>query len=849
MAYLLGSKACIESLLIDVQDIHWTVRDIISRTGPLNFRSWKFPDQSACDVDIDDLLDLYSCDDDDDDDEEKQVAHIALYELVIDRLLLLVQATAKYADTYLGSGQISTQDDEDSKKVAGSVGLVVRQFWTHLSKLQTLYQQLQSENKSRESKIHQLEKELHKPPEGDIKDTHSVSSLPPVLDANNSSYPKTPGTLGLIPPNKADMIFMGLASPSDKQFSISLDTNNKASQTYDTCLVPCESCEFVQRKMREAGDIVIKVCSDQGLPCSLKKFKSEVAHVETLMFGDVCRWMAEQNKDIARIGKQSELLQASIDPLKKEVKACGRKVKEAEENAKLYETNMKEEKHTQAILRKQLEVKMKSQEEQHQQLLDEEARQKSELGRAKEKLEQEMKQVKKELEEQEENLKALELEYKVLDKELKEKCMVAVQVEGLQDEVSTLKLNLAEVKEQLDNTTKALALERGKGRSASEHNESLQAKQESLLSRMERLGQENENLTEQVASLEERKASFDDLYTELKMEAKDLRKKVKENKVIIHNLESEKKSLAASVKESQEMIRNLESKIEESKERERMIVEYPDLNGPVNPDLSGTGDIVLDMQNQVKANSIRMKLLEEQNSGLSQSILKLTHMSLGGGFKSEPKSTPMQPIPLWQQDRSINDSHFGNEINYFPHSEQSKVHQLDQQLSLPPTVKQHAWTFDRQNTNSAIDSQQGKHVFPEPSQEFVVGYVHPPNELSGKSGSSRRPSSVPRQGRPSSAKTRTVNAPVNATPIGAYTQMKQALGILSGMERPKKARPSSSKISSSKPPIHMPHPEIYDAQRDKGQDHSSPFSCPRCDKMYLKGRDLEIHLTYCASAT
>ena len=52
-------------------------------------------------------------------------------------------------------------------------------------------------------------------------------------------------------------------------------------------------------------------------------------------------------------------------------------------------------------------------------------------------------------------------------------------------------------------------------------------------------------------------------------------------------MESEKKSLSNSIKESQEMISQLEVKLEESKERERMIVEYPDLNGPVNPDLSG----------------------------------------------------------------------------------------------------------------------------------------------------------------------------------------------------------------------------------------------------------------------
>ena len=52
---------------------------------------------------------------------------------------------------------------------------------------------------------------------------------------------------------------------------------------------------------------------------------------------------------------------------------------------------------------------------------------------------------------------------------------------------------------------------------------------------MERLGQENETLAGQIASLEEKNASFDDMYTELKMEAKELRKQVKENKVVIIN--------------------------------------------------------------------------------------------------------------------------------------------------------------------------------------------------------------------------------------------------------------------------------------------------------------------------
>ena len=37
----------------------------------------------------------------------------------------------------------------------------------------------------------------------------------------------------------------------------------------------------------------------------------------------------------------------------------------------------------------------------------------------------------------------------------------------------------------------------------------------------------------------------------------------------------------------------------------------------------GTGDLVLDMENQVKANNVRIELLEKQNEGLRNSITKL----------------------------------------------------------------------------------------------------------------------------------------------------------------------------------------------------------------------------------
>ena len=82
MAEFLGGRVIIESLQTDVKDLQWAITDLISRIGPIECMSWKFPDKKSCEVDVEELLDLYSFSDD---IEDNQVAHIALYELVIDR--------------------------------------------------------------------------------------------------------------------------------------------------------------------------------------------------------------------------------------------------------------------------------------------------------------------------------------------------------------------------------------------------------------------------------------------------------------------------------------------------------------------------------------------------------------------------------------------------------------------------------------------------------------------------------------------------------------------------------------------------------------------------------------------
>ncbi len=82
MAHLLGTKNCLESLARDVEDIQTTVKDALEKIGPLRTQSWKFPDRLASELDIDDLTDTYSHSKDED---FNRLAHIVLFELVIDR--------------------------------------------------------------------------------------------------------------------------------------------------------------------------------------------------------------------------------------------------------------------------------------------------------------------------------------------------------------------------------------------------------------------------------------------------------------------------------------------------------------------------------------------------------------------------------------------------------------------------------------------------------------------------------------------------------------------------------------------------------------------------------------------
>ncbi|XP_075960385.1 coiled-coil domain-containing protein 157 [Anarhichas minor] len=83
MSQFLGRQDCIESLRRDVVDLQGAILDVFSRTGPVRFSSWKFPDKLSCHLDMGTLLERY--DFVDGKDAFNQHSHIVLLELVIDR--------------------------------------------------------------------------------------------------------------------------------------------------------------------------------------------------------------------------------------------------------------------------------------------------------------------------------------------------------------------------------------------------------------------------------------------------------------------------------------------------------------------------------------------------------------------------------------------------------------------------------------------------------------------------------------------------------------------------------------------------------------------------------------------
>ncbi|KAM9622189.1 coiled-coil domain-containing protein 157 isoform 1-T1 [Trichechus inunguis] len=618
MAHLLGSQACMDSLRKDLTDLQGTIVDVVSRAGPVQFPSWKFPDRMACDLDMVDLLEHY--DHVPSDPEFTQLSHAVLLELVIDRLLLLLQSCASYLEN-LGSEQM--MPPAQAMGPCMSVGLTVRRFWNSLLRVGMLYQQVAPQKRANQGETPTSKPtakgEPARSPEFVTAKFIKPSSPMPGLSQSCRKLDSIPTRVSLQCPVRA-----------------AENTRSVHSQTVETALVPCDACTSVQGSLREVGKVVISLCQGQNLPSSLDQFQQLVQDsmgLRPLPAATVGRWVAEQSKDLMRISKHVGALTQLVGPLRAQLEeAEGQKDGLRKQVGELEQTLQQE----QGVRRQQAEEA-----EQHlaewecnkQQLLAETSDLKTKVAI----LEGELKQ-------KQESTQAIEAKAQQLQAEVELRAAAERQVQQLEGQVQLLAGRLDGASQQIRWASTELDKEKARVDSMVRHQESLQAKQRALLQQLDSLDQEREELRGSLDEAEAQRAHVEEQLESLQSEREQGQCQLRAQQELLQSLQQEKQGLEQAMMDLRLTISELERELLELKERERLLVAFPDLHRPLEAQIQSSGNVTDDMERQVQANNIRIRVLQEENERLRAMLSKIREVAQQGGLKLIPQDQLCSPL-------------------------------------------------------------------------------------------------------------------------------------------------------------------------------------------------------------
>ncbi|XP_069820233.1 coiled-coil domain-containing protein 157 isoform X2 [Dendropsophus ebraccatus] len=598
MTCLLGDRTCMESLRKDITDLQGILIDVFSRVGAVRFPSWKFPDKISCDLDLVQLLDRYDYVEDDSD--YTQLSHMVLLELVIDRLLLLLQSFELYTESISSDGSFIPPRDPGPSM---SIGLTVRKYWSNLLKLGTLYRKGKSSSPENVIKI----MEPKTPKERSCPSSRRAQSVLSCTESRHLTF-----------------------APQESNLYIAKDTCTVGSQTLESALVPCDACAIAQSSLKEVSDTIVSVCKSQNLPSSLIKIQ-EVLPPEGIMSPSEMRYLAsEESKDLVRISKHLTELTQLIQPLRNQCEAAKVENQRLQQNIEDYKNQLKLQRDE--LQRQVIEHENKLQEkgQQNQSVVDRLERDKDELRKGSAVLEERVSILKEELKLQHCTIRDLELSRQKLLGEM-QSLVHKEEVHVLEKKVSDLTVHLDKTLQRLQESEEAVSKEKARGESLQNHKESLQAKQKLLLQQLDRLSQECEKLRGMMGDADEEKAKLEEQMEQMQREEEGIRRQIKEQQYMIKTLQEEKVTLEKSVVEVTNQLTELQGCLQEQKEREKLLVCYPDLH-PL-PEFESSGDITEDMEKQLQANGIRISILEEENAKLRVSLHKLGEKSKRGALK------------------------------------------------------------------------------------------------------------------------------------------------------------------------------------------------------------------------
>ncbi|KAM8960671.1 coiled-coil domain-containing protein 157 [Pelodytes ibericus] len=679
MMHMLGDRTCMDSLRKDITDLQGTLIDVFSRVGAVRHPSWKFPDKLSCDLDLVQLLEKY--DHVEDEPEFTQLSHVVLLELVIDRLLLILQSFNIYTDLISSTGGLPPVRDQGSSM---SIGLAVRKYWNSMLKLGTVHQQ----SKSHKNMV----------PAKDSKTIQATSQHQSSLRLQSAPACSQSRS----------------ASPSLRrsQTSIAWDTHSVGCQTMESALVPCDACDVAQSSLQEVSDAIIKVCLSQNLPCSLTKIQEILNLGGVLSPTEMRYWASEESKDLARIGKHlSELMQVIL-PLKDQLEAArveNDKLKENIESGKKQVQAQREEMQRQA---KENDKRLQEKGQQSLEVLNKMELEKEELRKGAAVLGERVSILKEELKSQHSIIRDLDLAKEQLVREM-QNMVNKDRVTELEQTMSNLKRHLDTTMQRLQHSEEDVSKERAHVESLQNHQESLQAKQKSLLQQLDRLAQECEDLQGSLGDNEVEKTKLEEQIENLKKEKNNLKRQIEEKQEIVRRLQKDKQSLEDSITGMEKQLTELHGSLQEQREKVKLLVSYPDLHTP--PEFESTGDITEDMEKQIQANSIRISILEEENSRLRANLSKLRERSQQGQLKLVPQTQ------LWKVQ------HSSEPTSLEPPHPQNSATSLTSQMSSTTLSREtpHSSASTQHKRKVSSGSTQAIHfrMFP-PENSPIAAYAH-----------------------------------------------------------------------------------------------------------------------------
>uniref|UniRef100_A0A3B5AQH7 Coiled-coil domain containing 157 n=1 Tax=Stegastes partitus TaxID=144197 RepID=A0A3B5AQH7_9TELE len=151
----------------------------------------------------------------------------------------------------------------------------------------------------------------------------------------------------------------------------------------------------------------------------------------------------------------------------------------------------------------------------------------------------------------------------------------------------------------------------------------MQAKQKSLLERVDALDEECEELQRQLEDREERQINLHNQLQQVSKEKEELQAQLTQQQDLCFQLQKEKQKLEIDADQLKSCVAELQESVKALRERERLLVAFPELTPLAQTQPQSTGNVLLDMEQQLQANSIRIKVLEQENATLHRSLEKL----------------------------------------------------------------------------------------------------------------------------------------------------------------------------------------------------------------------------------